>query len=82
MARDSCKPNLTWTYDTTGKMITGFSVTTAGNTCSTTVPVTIPTTVTNTQGFTTEKVGNDPMTIWVKMAGGPVTFTFTTPITL
>jgi hypothetical protein len=89
MARDACKPNLVWTYGTgtngtsiTGNnaTITGISVSTTGNTCSTTIPVTVPGSVTNTQGFKTEKIGNDPLTIWVNMAGKPVTFTLSTPL--
>jgi hypothetical protein len=42
--------------------------------------VTVPGSVTNTQGFTTEKIGSDPLTIWVKLSGAPVTFTLSTPV--
>lgn len=80
MARDKCAPSLSWTTDPTAKTITGVTVTTTGNTCTSKIPVTVPGTVTNTQGFTTEKKGGDPLTIWVQMGGSPVTFTLTTPV--
>jgi hypothetical protein len=80
MTRDGCGASLT--YTTTATSITGVTLTTTGNTCTEKIPVTVPGTVTNTQGFTTEKIGSDPLTIWVKMAGAPVTFTLTTAIPL
>jgi hypothetical protein len=80
MVRDGCAPSLTWTTDPVAKTITGVTLTTTSNICSVTIPVTVPGTVTNTQGFTTEKLGTDPLTIWVKMNGSPITFTLTTPI--
>ncbi|KAH7383568.1 hypothetical protein BKA64DRAFT_161550 [Cadophora sp. MPI-SDFR-AT-0126] len=80
MARDKCAPQLSYTTDPTAKTITAVTLTTTGNTCTVKIPVTVPGTVTNTQGFTTEKVGSDPLTIWVQMAGSPVSFTLTTPV--
>jgi hypothetical protein len=82
MARDACKPILTLNTDPTAKTITGVTLTTNGNVCSATIPVTVPGSVTSTQGFTTEKIGNDPLTIWVKMSGSPVTFTLSTAVAL
>jgi hypothetical protein len=85
MARDSCKPSMSYTLSgnsTNAAAITGITISTSGNTCSTTIPVTIPGSVTSTAGYTTEKLGNDPTTIWVKMAGKPVTFTLSSPVTL
>jgi len=80
MARDKCAPQLNYTTDPIAKTITAITLTTTGNTCGATIPVTVPGTVTSTQGFTTEKLGSDPLTIWVKMAGAPITFTLTTPV--
>ncbi|RFU27103.1 hypothetical protein B7463_g9237, partial [Scytalidium lignicola] len=80
MARDGCNPTLTYVTSPSTKKITGVTVTTTGNTCSAPIPVTVPGTVTNTQGFTTEKIGGDPLTIWVKMTGTPVTFTLSSAI--
>lgn len=80
MARDQCGYKMTYILDTKAQTITGMTVSTTDNTCASNIPVTIPGSVLNTQGFTTEKIGNDPTTIWVKMAGAPVTFTLTTPI--
>lgn len=81
-ARDACNPTLTYQVDATGKTINGVTVTTTGNTCTVPIPVTVPGTVTSTQGFTTEQIGSDPLTIWAIMNGSPITFTLTTPITL
>jgi hypothetical protein len=81
MARDACAPNLS--YTTSGTTITGVTVTTSGgNTCSVVIPVTVPGKVTSTQGFTTEQIGSDPLTIWVQMAGKPITFTLSAAVPL
>ncbi|KAJ5050763.1 uncharacterized protein L3040_002634 [Drepanopeziza brunnea f. sp. 'multigermtubi'] len=80
MARDQCKPSLSFTTNPSSKTITAVTLTTTGNTCSAKIPVTVPGSVTSTQGFTTEKIGGDPLTIWVAMSGSPVTFTLSTPV--
>ena len=80
MIRDSCNPNIAMVVK--NGQITGFQVTTTGNTCGTVVPVTVPGSVTSTQGFNTEQLGNDPLTIRVQMSGSPVTFSLTSSITL
>jgi hypothetical protein len=82
MARDACSPQLTYQINPAAGAITGISLSTTGNTCPQPIPVTVPGTVTNTQGFTTEKVGSDPLTIWATMSGSPVNFTLTTPVAL
>lgn len=76
--RDACKPRLTWTKS--GATITGVTVSATGNTCSKPIPVTVPGAVTNTQSMRTEKVGNDPTTIWVTLSGAARTFTFSSPV--
>ncbi|KAL1872608.1 hypothetical protein Plec18167_006726 [Paecilomyces lecythidis] len=78
MARDACKYGLTWAFD--NKQITGVTVTANGNTCNSAIPVTFPVAPTSTQGFTTEQVGSDPLTVWVELTGSPVSFTLSTPI--
>ncbi|TVY83390.1 hypothetical protein LSUE1_G003677 [Lachnellula suecica] len=80
MARDACNASLTYTTNPTAGTITGVTLTTTDNTCSVAVPVTVPGTVTSTQGFTTEQIGSDPLTIWVNMTGSPVSFTLSTPV--
>jgi len=80
MARDACAPTLSFT--TSGSTITAVTLSTIGNTCGVAIPVTVPGKVTSTQGFTTEQVGTDPLTIWVKLTGSPVTFTLSTPVSL
>jgi hypothetical protein len=80
MALDGCSPKLTHVLDPLKKTITGVKVTTTGNTCGVLVPVTVPGTVTSTQGFKTEQIGSDPLTIWVQMSGSPVTFTLSSPL--
>lgn len=78
MARDKCGYGLTW--DKANGKITGVTVTANGNTCSTEIPVTVPGSVVDTKGFRTEQVGNDPLTIWVKLSGSPVSLTLSQPI--
>ena len=80
MTRDACGYKMSWNL-ANGK-ITGLTVSANGNTCSAAVPITLPGTVTSTQGFATEKVGNDPLTIWVKLTGQPVSFTLSTAISV
>ena len=85
MTKDLCNPTTQLIYATSGNttQITGFTVGATGNTCSAPIPVTVPGgSVTNLQGSTTEQVGNDPLTIWVTLAGAAKTFTLSTPITL
>ncbi|KAL3424693.1 hypothetical protein PVAG01_03974 [Phlyctema vagabunda] len=80
VVRDNCVPKLTWKVDPVTRSITGLTLTTNGNTCANAIPVTVPGPVTSTAGHTTEKLGSDPLTIWVKMTGSPVTFTLSNPI--
>ncbi|OJJ99291.1 hypothetical protein ASPACDRAFT_30018 [Aspergillus aculeatus ATCC 16872] len=78
--RDKCGYALS--YAIANKQITAVTVSATGNTCSEPVPVTFPVAPTSTQGFTTEQVGSDPLTVWVELSGSPVTFTLSTPIAL
>jgi len=80
VARDACGAGLSYQFDSTASAITGFTLTTSGNTCSQPIPVTLPGPVTSTQGATTEQIGSDPTTLWVTMSGSPVSFTLSTPI--
>lgn len=71
---------MSYTLDILAQTITAVVVTTDSNTCSALIPVTVPGPVTDTQSFTTEQIGNDPLTIWVKMSGSAVKFTLKTPV--
>ncbi|KAG9243216.1 hypothetical protein BJ878DRAFT_511884 [Calycina marina] len=84
MTRDQCVPSLVYSVDPAAKTITDVTVTANGNTCGAEIPVTVPGPVTDTQGFRTEQVGSDPLTIWVTLTGGAVltSFTFIAPIPL
>jgi hypothetical protein len=79
MVRDGCAPSIT--YTTSGSTITGGTLTTVSNICAVVVPITVPGKATITGGtVTTEQIGSDSPTYWVKMNGSPVTFTLSTPI--
>ncbi|CAG7918695.1 unnamed protein product [Penicillium olsonii] len=78
--RDKCGYSLS--YATSNKQITAVTVSATGNTCTDPIPVTFPVAPTSTQGFATEQLGSDPLTVWVQLAGSPVTFTLSTPISL
>ena len=82
MARDGCNPQLMYQINPTAATITGVTLSTIGNTCAQPIPVTVPGTVMNLQGFTTEQIGGDPLTIWVKMSGKAVSFTLAKPVPL
>ncbi|TPR08683.1 OPT oligopeptide transporter family protein [Aspergillus niger] len=78
--RDACNYSLRYTIS--DHKITGATVSATDNTCNATIPVTFPVAPTNTQSFTTEQVGSDPLTVWVQLSGSPVSFTLSTPIAL
>lgn len=82
MTRDGCNPKLTYNIDASAKAITGITVTTDGNQCAKPIPVTVPGSVTSTSGHVTEKIGSDPLTVWVKMSGSPVSFDLSQPVQL
>jgi hypothetical protein len=82
MTRDACKYKMAWDVNPTTGVITAVTVTATRNTCSVPIPITVPGTVTDTQGFTTEQIGHDPLTIWVKLTGSPITLTLGTPVTV
>jgi hypothetical protein len=79
-ARDTCGYSLT--YTTNSNQVTGVTVSANGNSCSSPIPVTFPVAPTSTQGFQTEQVGGDPLTVWVTLSGTPVSFTLSNPIPL
>ena len=78
--RDGCAPKMTYIVNA-GK-ITAVTISATGNKCGTQIPFTLPSTVTSTSGLTTEKIGNDPVTYWVRLSGSAKTFTLTTPVVL
>ncbi|KAL4782045.1 hypothetical protein BJX76DRAFT_369411 [Aspergillus varians] len=78
--RDQC--GYTLSYILSNNQITGVTVSANGNTCDAAIPVTFPDAPSNTQGFTTEQLGSDPVTVWAQLSGSPVTFTLTSPIAL
>lgn len=81
MARDNCKPKLSYSYSTDGKTITAVTVTTTGNRCGTTIPVTFPGNAPSTTGkATTDKVGSEPVIMWATLSGSAVKFTLPTPV--
>ncbi|CAI4213487.1 unnamed protein product [Parascedosporium putredinis] len=83
MARDQCTPNLSYNYSEDGLFITSVTVTTTDNTCDVPVPVTFPGSVESTDGVGSEdKVGDEPLIVWVTMEGSPVTFTLAEPVSL
>ncbi|KAL3492289.1 hypothetical protein BJX62DRAFT_250708 [Aspergillus germanicus] len=78
--RDQCGYALG--YEISGVYITGFRVTAEDDECSAKIPVTSPVGVLNTQNFTTEQLGSDPLTVWVQLSGGPVSLGLASPIPL
>ncbi|POS84729.1 hypothetical protein EPUL_001873 [Erysiphe pulchra] len=63
MTRDLCEPQMSWNTDPTLNIITGVTITTnKENVCSAKIPMTVPGDVTDLQGFSTERIGSDPLT--------------------
>lgn len=75
MARDQCSPQLTWNLTPDDKGITSVTIHTAtANRCKVPIPVSVPVSVSRIPpGATKEQLGNDLLTIWVKMVGQPIT---------
>jgi hypothetical protein len=82
--RDECGPKLDYNYKVTGnkKRITGVTVKSKDNACGTQIPVTFPGPVKDKKGFRSEKIGTDPLTIWVELKGNAVEFELKNPITV
>ncbi|KAL2854892.1 hypothetical protein BJY01DRAFT_257640 [Aspergillus pseudoustus] len=78
--RDQCGYALS--YVLSNSAITGVTLTANGNTCDAAIPITFPTAPSNTHGFTTEQLGNDPVTVWAQLSGSPITFPLASPIAL
>lgn len=86
MIRDECNPTtrLLYTEDDHGhKQIAGIQVGARGYSCPVPIPITIPWgSVVDLQGSRTEKIGHDPLTVWVHLEGEVKTFTLTEPISI
>jgi hypothetical protein len=84
MARDQCSPQMTWNYTPDDQSIASVTVHTAtANRCRVPIPVTIPVNAKSIpKGATTEQIGSDSLTIWVKMEGSPVTIQLAQPVAL
>lgn len=85
MARDLCKPNLAYSYSADGKSIVSVTVTANDNSnkCGTTIPVTLPGSAPVTSGkATADKVGSEPLIMWVTLSGSAVKLDLTKPIVL
>jgi hypothetical protein len=83
MTRDQCSPKLSYKYSNDGKSITAVTVTANGNSCGTTIPVTLPGNAATTSGrATADKVGSEPVIMWVTMSGSAVTLNLPSPVRL
>jgi hypothetical protein len=83
VTRDGCNAKMQLIYSADKKTITGFEVSSTGNTCPVAVPVSVPGAVAGLgSGDRTEQVGGDPLTIWVSLTGAAKTFSLSSPITL
>lgn len=80
--RDACKYKMT--YLQTNATIKGVQVSAeTDNNCASPIPITFPTANKPTAlpaGATSEQIGNDPYTIWLKLTGAPVTINLGAPL--
>lgn len=85
MARDQCKPRLSYSYSADGQSIIAVTVTAndGSNSCGTAIPVTLPGSEASTSGkATVDKVGSEPVIMWVEMSGSAVTLDLASPVRL
>lgn len=73
---DACKPKLSYHYSDDGKTIQSVTVTANDNSCSVPVPITVPG-AGSIEGASAEadKVGSEPLILWLTLAGSPATLT-------
>ncbi|KAH7150557.1 hypothetical protein B0J13DRAFT_440146, partial [Dactylonectria estremocensis] len=79
---DSCKPKLSYSWNSDGTSIKSVTVTSTGNTCSVPVPVTIPSGSATASGgaLTADVLGSEPPIQWVTLNGSPVTLSLSSPV--
>jgi hypothetical protein len=88
MARDKCAPKLTYVTGADGKSIASVTLTTAknlNNVCSVPIPITFPDDATADAGTGTvvrDKLGSEPLILWVTMNGAPRTFQLSKPVAI
>ncbi|TKX19912.1 hypothetical protein C1H76_8110 [Elsinoe australis] len=78
MTRDNCKYNLAWNKSNDGKSFTSVTVTATNNQCGAPIPVTVPADASGSG--TKDKIGADPLIMWVTLSGQPVTLTLSAPV--
>ncbi|KAL2205624.1 hypothetical protein CC79DRAFT_1343812 [Sarocladium strictum] len=84
MTLDACEPRLTYQYATSGSSIASVTLRTKNNNCGVPVPVTLPqgqATVSGGQS-SSDQVGDEPLIVWVTMAGSPVVLQLSSPVTV
>ena len=84
-ARDKCTPRLSYTHSADGQSITAVTVTADGdsNSCGVAIPVTLPGGAATTSGrATADKVGSEPVIMWVELSGSAVTLDLSSPVRL
>lgn len=77
-AHDACKYRMSYRIEES--KITSVTVDAEDSSCGAEIPITFPVKPTSTNDFRTEQRGKDPLTVWVKLSGLPVTFDLSSPI--
>ena len=83
-ASSACEPTTTYTFSDDASSITSVTVSAIDNTCDVPVPVTFPQTAAVRVGgdVEVEQIGNEPIVLWVTLAGEEVSFSLDEPISL
>ena len=83
MARDQCSPKLSYTYSDDGLSIIAVTMTANSNSCGTAIPVTLPGGSATASGkATADKVGSEPVIMWVELSGSAVRLDLPSPVGL
>ncbi|PSN66446.1 putative extracellular serine-rich protein [Corynespora cassiicola Philippines] len=78
--RDECLPNLIYQLSDDRRSITGVVVNAKNTQCETSFPVTVPGNVVSAASATKEKLGKDPLTLWVSLGGGAKSYSLSNAV--
>lgn len=78
--RDECLPNLIYQLSDDRRSITEVVVNAKNTQCETSIPVTVPGNVVSAASATKEKLGKDPLTLWVSLGGGAKSYSLSNAV--
>lgn len=80
-----CEPQISYTFSNEATSITSVTITANDDSCDVPIPVTFPqTAAVRVDGgdVQVEQIGTEPVVLWVKLDGEPLSFTLDEPVSL